>query len=110
MLNVQCDYARGYVGDTVQSYNNVTVGRSIAESRSPEILRNEAVEKAKDADYVIIFGGLNKSNHQDCEGSDREDYGLPYQQNELVEVKDLNLYAAPQVDSAVTDSRLGTKK
>ena len=84
-LNVQCDYARGYVGDTVQSYNNVTVGRSIAESRSPEILRNEAVEKAKDADYVIIFGGLNKSNHQDCEGSDREDYGLPYQQNELVE-------------------------
>ena len=85
LLNVQCDYARGYVGDTVQSYNNVTVGRSIAESRSPEILRNEAVEKAKDADYVIIFGGLNKSNHQDCEGSDREDYGLPYQQNELVE-------------------------
>ena len=85
LLNVQCDFARGYVGDTVQSYNNVTVGRSIAESRSPEILRNEAVEKAKDADYVIVFGGLNKSNHQDCEGFDREDYSLPYQQNELVE-------------------------
>ncbi len=80
-----CDYARGYVGDTVQSYNNVTVGRSIAESRSAEVLRAEAVEKAKAADYVIIFGGLNKSNHQDCEGFDREQYGLPYGQDELVE-------------------------
>ena len=31
----------------------------------------EAVEVSKDADYVIFFGGLNKSNHQDCEDSDR---------------------------------------
>ena len=85
LSHAQCDYARGYVGDTVQSYNNVTVGRSIAESRPAQALLAEAVEKAKDADYVVIFGGLNKSNHQDCEGFDREQYGLPYGQDELVE-------------------------
>ena len=79
------DYARGYVGDTVQSYNGVTVGRSIAESRSAEELLQEAVEKAKDADYVIVFGGLNKSDFQDCEGHDRKEYGLPYGQDQLIE-------------------------
>ena len=83
--NITIDYARGYVGDTVQSYNGVTVGRSIAESRSAEVLRAEAVEKAKDADCVIVFGGLNKSDYQDCEGHDRKQYALPYGQNELVE-------------------------
>jgi beta-glucosidase len=82
---VQCDYARGYVGDTVQSYNGVTVGRSIAETRSSEELLAEAVEKAKGADYVIVFGGLNKSNYQDCEGHDRQQYGLPYAQDQLLE-------------------------
>lgn len=82
---VQCDYARGYVGDTVQSYNGVTVGRSIAETRSSEELLAEAVEKAKGADYVIVFGGLNKSNYQDCEGHDRQQYGLPYAQDQLIE-------------------------
>ncbi len=79
------DYARGYVGDTVQSYNGVTVGRSIAESRTSAELRAEAVEKAKQADVVIVFGGLNKSDFQDCEGHDRRQYELPYEQNELVE-------------------------
>ena len=85
MFNVQCDFARGYVGDTVQSYNGVTVGRSIAEQRSADELLQEAVEKAKGADYVIVFGGLNKSDYQDCEGHDRKEYGLPYGQNRLVE-------------------------
>ena len=59
-FGVQCDYARGYVGDTVQSYNGVTVGRSIAETRSSEELLAEAVEKAKGADYVIVFGGARR--------------------------------------------------
>ena len=82
--DVAVDYARGYVGDTVQSYNGVTVGRSLAESRSAEELLHEAVEKAKGADYVIVFGGLNKSNYQDCEGHDRKQYGLPYAQDRLI--------------------------
>ena len=82
---VEIDYARGYVGDTVQSYNGVTVGRSLYETRTADVLLNEAVEKAKGADYVIFFGGLNKSDFQDCEGHDRKQYGLPYGQDELVE-------------------------
>ena len=85
MFNVQCDYARGYVGDTIQSYNGVTVGRSLYETRSQAELTAEAVEKAREADIVIFIGGLNKSDHQDCEGHDRLSYDLPYAQNEVIE-------------------------
>ena len=84
-LNSQLDYARGYVGDTIQSYNGVTVGRSLYETRSQEELTAEAVEKAREADIVIFIGGLNKSDHQDCEGHDRLSYDLPYAQNEVIE-------------------------
>ena len=83
--DAEVDYARGYVGDTVQSYNGVTVGRSLYELRSAEALTAEAVTKAKDADVVIFIGGLNKSDYQDCEGHDRKTYGLPYGQDQLVE-------------------------
>ena len=79
------DYARGYVGDTIQSFDGVTVGRSLRESRSQAELTAEAVEKAKQADVVIFFGGLNKSDFQDCEGHDRKQYELPYGQSELIE-------------------------
>ncbi len=87
ILNSQLsiDYARGYVGDTVQSYNGVTVGRSLYETRSQEELTAEAVDKARQADVVIFVGGLNKSNYQDCEGHDRQSYDLPYAQNEVIE-------------------------
>ena len=85
MLNIQCDYARGYVGDTIQSYNGVTVGRSLYEPRSQAELTAEAVAKAKEADVVIFIGGLNKSGHQDSEGHDRLSYDLPYAQNEVIE-------------------------
>ena len=81
----EVDYARGYVGDTVQSYNGVTVGRSLYEVRSKEELLKEAVEKARQADVVIFVGGLNKSDYQDCEGHDRKSYDLPYAQNEVIE-------------------------
>ena len=84
-FNVQCDYARGYVGDTIQSYNGVTVGRSLYEPRSQAELTAEAVAKAKEADVVIFIGGLNKSGHQDSEGHDRLSYDLPYAQNEVIE-------------------------
>ena len=83
--DAQVDYARGYVGDTVQSYNGVKVGRSLYETRSQTELTAEAVAKAKDADVVIFVGGLNKSDYQDCEGHDRKSYDLPYAQNEVIE-------------------------
>ena len=44
----------------------------------------EALQVAKDADYVVFFGGLNKSNHQDCEDSDRASLGLPYAQDRVI--------------------------
>ena len=84
-FKVQSDYARGYIGDTIQSFDGVTVGRSLYETRSAAELKTEALEKAKQADVVIFIGGLNKSNYQDSEGHDRNQYELPYGQNELIE-------------------------
>ncbi len=79
------EYARGYVGDTIQSFDGVSVGRSLYETRSQKELTAEAVEKARKADVVIFFGGLNKAGYQDSEGHDRQQYGLPYGQDELIE-------------------------
>lgn len=78
-------YARGYVGDASGEYNGVTTGQDISDSRSAEELTAEAVEVAKSADIVLYFGGLNKSNHQDAEDTDRETMSLPYGQDELIE-------------------------
>lgn len=67
------------------NYNGVTTGQNLTDNRSKQQLIADAVEKAKGADYVIVFGGLNKSDYQDCEGHDRKQYGLPYAQDTLVE-------------------------
>ncbi|MBE6283644.1 MAG: glycosyl hydrolase [Mediterranea massiliensis] len=48
-------------------------------------LRAEAVAMAKEADVVILVGGLNKNHLQDCEGGDRQEYGLPFGQDQLIE-------------------------
>ena len=78
-------YARGYVGDPTGEYNGVVTGQDLNDPRSPEELRDEAIKTAREADVVLFFGGLNKSNHQDCEDTDRESLDLPYYQNELIE-------------------------
>jgi beta-glucosidase len=83
--NVAVDYERGYVGDVTGAYNGVTTGQDLSEKRSADELINDAVKKAKDADYVVFFGGLNKSDYQDCEGHDRKSYGLPYNQDRVIE-------------------------
>ncbi len=79
------DYARGYVGDIGGEYNGVVTGQNLADSRTPEQLIAEAVEKAKVADYVIFVGGLNKAGHQDCEDTDRHGLELPYSQDAVIE-------------------------
>ena len=84
-MNIEVDYARGYVGDITGEYNGVTTGQQLADSRSPEELIAEAVDKARKADYVVFFGGLNKSDYQDAEGHDRKSFALPYDQNKVVE-------------------------
>ena len=85
LSNCKLDYARGYVGDTIQSFDGVSVGRSLYDTRTPAQLMAEAVEKAREADVVIFFGGLNKAAYQDSEGHDRQQYGLPYGQDALIE-------------------------
>lgn len=80
----EVSYVRGYVGDVGGEYNGVVSGQNLRDSRSKEELIAEAVKAAREADVVIFFGGLNKSNHQDCEDTDRESLGLPYAQDELI--------------------------
>ena len=82
---VQVDYARGYVGDPTGEYNGVTTGQILKDDRSAEALLAEAVDKARQADIVVMFGGLNKAQFQDSEGDDRKEYGLPYGQDRLIE-------------------------
>lgn len=77
-------YARGYVGDTAGEFNGVKTGQNLQDNRSAEELKAEAIRVAKNADVVLFIGGLNKSERQDCEGTDRETMELPYNQNELI--------------------------
>ncbi|MCD7793974.1 MAG: glycoside hydrolase family 3 C-terminal domain-containing protein, partial [Alistipes sp.] len=82
--NITVDYQRGYVGDKTSEYNGVKMRVDLSEDRTEEQLIADAVNAAKDVDYVIIFGGLNKSDYQDCEGHDRREYALPYNQDALI--------------------------
>jgi beta-glucosidase len=81
---VEVVYARGYVGDTGGSYDGVISGQNLGDKRSEAELIAEACSVAGKADYVIFIGGLNKSEHQDCEGTDRQSLGLPYNQDKLI--------------------------
>lgn len=78
-------YARGYVGDETGEYNGVVTGQNLKETRSAAELKAEAVKVASETDCVIFIGGLNKSDGQDCENTDRKDLSLPYGQDELIE-------------------------
>ena len=76
----QIDYAEGYRSGGAH-YGRI-------EPIAPEVydqLRDEAVQKAREADLVIYVGGMNKNHFSDCEGGDRLTYDLDYHQNELIE-------------------------
>ncbi|WP_296122788.1 glycoside hydrolase family 3 C-terminal domain-containing protein [uncultured Bacteroides sp.] len=85
------DGLRAVYGDKVSYAKGYAAGRPMY-GRADEIpqhvvdsLRAEAVEMAKKADLVVLVGGLNKNHFQDCEGGDRQEYGLPFGQDELIE-------------------------
>jgi beta-glucosidase len=78
-------FERGYSSGAAVVQDGVSAKFDLAESRTPEQMVADAVAAAQDADYVIVFGGLNKNKLQDCEGKDRVEYGLPYGQDALVE-------------------------
>jgi beta-glucosidase len=73
-------YTRGYAAGRPMYGWAEEIPQSVSDS-----LRIAAVKMAKDADLVILVGGLNKNNFQDCEGVDRLSYALPFAQNELIE-------------------------
>ena len=77
-------WVRGYVGDASGEYNGVVTGQNLKEDRSPKELIAEAVKEAKEADYVIFIGGLNKSGGQDCEDTDRSGLNLSYGQDDVI--------------------------
>lgn len=62
----------------------MVTGQNLQDDRTPEELIAEAVKVAADADYVIFIGGLNKSNNQDCEDTDRAGLELPYGQDAVI--------------------------
>ena len=78
-------WERGYVGDIGTDYNGVSTGQDLREGRSASALVADAVKAVEGADYVIFIGGLNKADNQDAEGLDRLQYGLPYNQDAVIE-------------------------
>lgn len=44
----------------------------------------ETLKSAKNADFIIFVGGLNKQHGQDSEQSDRADMDLPYNQDKII--------------------------
>lgn len=75
--DIDLQFAQGYVSDTTKSNQEMIA---------------EAVEKARNADVAVIFGGLIhgfttdfKDNAYDAEAVDKPDLQLPFGQNELIE-------------------------
>lgn len=72
-------YAQGYRAGRPMYAHVEDIPQSVQDS-----LRAQAVAMAKDADVVIFVGGLNKNHQQDCEAGDRQEYGLPFGQPQLI--------------------------
>lgn len=73
-------YTKGYAAGRPMYGRAEEISQAVADS-----LRATATELAKEADLIILFGGLNKNHFQDCEAGDRLTYALPFGQNELIE-------------------------
>lgn len=77
-------YERAYLGTTNQGRYNYSL-YDISDPRTPGQMLSDALKAVKDADYVIFIGGLNKTEHLDCEGQDRLSYALPYGQDAVID-------------------------
>lgn len=82
--NVNVTYVEGYASPAVKA-------QDVKNAKEPEkkeidlaAMRAQAVAAAKNADAVIFVGGLNKNQFQDCEGVDRKELELPYEQDALI--------------------------
>ena len=66
--------------------DKVTYMRGYSRNATDEVASLDELRKAAaEADAVFFIGGLNKRKGQDAEGRDREDFALPYGQNEVIE-------------------------
>ncbi|MDP4209329.1 MAG: glycoside hydrolase family 3 C-terminal domain-containing protein [Bacteroidota bacterium] len=77
--DVKVSYAKGY------SAGPPVYGREIPSKEDAAQLRQAAVKLAQNSDVVLYFGGLNKNYLQDCEDGDRQQYNLPFGQDQLLE-------------------------
>ena len=84
------EFAQGYMSGRA-IYDHVDK----VDAAKQEALKQEALEKAKDADLIIYIGGLNKNHKQDCENGDRESYDLSFGQNELI--SELAAFDSPMI-------------
>ncbi|MBR3442103.1 MAG: glycoside hydrolase family 3 C-terminal domain-containing protein [Bacteroidaceae bacterium] len=73
-------FAQGYLPGRTDYEREHSVAQHVTDS-----LREQAVSMAREADYVIVVGGLNKNKFQDTEDADRKTYDLPFGQPELIE-------------------------
>ncbi|MDR3285919.1 MAG: glycoside hydrolase family 3 C-terminal domain-containing protein [Prevotellaceae bacterium] len=77
-------YVVGYESPTTKEQDVKNAKEPEQKNIDAAALRNEAIAAARDADIVIIIGGLNKNNEQDSEGDDRKTLDLPYEQDVLI--------------------------
>ena len=100
-------YAMGY---SVCNYS-LEDGRVIPSGYDNEKLADEAVKLASESDLVIFVGGLNHNWYQDSEGYDRQSYGLPYGQPELIgRIREVNENVVlVLVSGTATDLRFAEK-
>lgn len=76
--NAQITHAMGYASGP-SAY-----GRVIPSILDADSLKRAAIKVAAKADIVLFVGGLNKNHHQDCEGDDRQQFALPFGQDDLL--------------------------
>lgn len=82
--DIKVDFVQGYESP-LQKEQDLKGAKEPEKKKIDAVaLRLEAVEAAKEADLVFFIGGLNKNEHQDCEGADRENMNLPYEQDALI--------------------------
>lgn len=62
----------------------ITYSQGYSHDKAEPSMMEDAVKAAASADVVLYFGGLSKDNRQDSEGEDRQEYALPFNQNELI--------------------------
>lgn len=76
----QISYAKGYNRVVKEGWKYLDT----TDATMNKLLLNEAVQLAKKSDIVIFVGGYNHDNGLDCEGADKKNINLPYQQDELI--------------------------